>query len=192
MTTVLTMAGAFGAPVALLRMLRGEVTSGNTVVGVNYANWTLDPESGSADGAKTLNAAILATKGEVVAFGHSLGAVSMSRWLRDYAPTSDPDLPSRLSFILAGNSRRRHTGFLTALGWVPSATIPFDTPFRVIDVARKGDGWAVWPSNILDLGAVMRALWGQANIHPYYQDVSLSDPANATFTEGNVTFVTTA
>lgn len=192
MTTVLTLAGAFGSPSNLLTMLRGDVTRGNKVVPVNYANWSLRPESGSVDGAKMLNAAILANPGELVAFGHSLGALSIARWLNDYGPTSSPDLRSRVTFICAGNSRRRGTGFLTALGWAPKSSIPVDTPFKGIDVARRGDGWAFWPSNIWDINAIMKALDGQGKIHPHYENVSLNDPANEVVTEGNVTFVTTA
>jgi hypothetical protein len=187
-TTVLMLAGAFGDSKWVAPMLRGEVTAGNTAVPIKYNNATLDPESGSVDGARKLNAAILATTGPVVVMGHSLGSVSICRWLHDYG-TKSSELAEHVSFICLANSRRRYGGFVRMLGWAPNSTIPVDTPFKVIDFARQYDGWCDWPADIWNIQAVLNAIDGQSKIHTLYNDVSLNDKANLKFTEGNVTYV---
>lgn len=184
------LAGAFGSSTLMPRYLRGEVTTGNSLVPVQYNNWTLNAETGSADGARKFNEAILRTEGDVVGFGHSLGAVSIGRWLHDYGPRAGQDLVDRLSIVLIGNSRRRYGGLLTAWGWNENCAVPVDTPFKVVDLARQYDGWADWPSDNRNRAAVDTALAGQRTVHVAgYKDASIYDAENLKFVEGNVTFL---
>lgn len=205
MTTVFTIPGAFGDPSKVAPMLRGEVTDGNTVVPVTYQNWTVNWRGQEVlDAVDTLDQLLTTTTGDLVVFGHSLGAVIACRWLRVKGPTSTID-PARLKFILIGNDVSRYGGLL----FEESISAPTNTPYTVTDFKRQYDGWTDWPSGIpvpnlttVDLGQVMTFLWstltnlaaqtainGANYVHTDYNAVSLTDPVNVSYTEGNITYV---
>ncbi|PQM51832.1 hypothetical protein C5U48_12975 [Mycolicibacter virginiensis] len=205
MTTVFTLAGAFGDPSQVARMLRGEITAGNTVVPVHYQNWTVDWRGADVLAAvDILDDLLTTTSGDMVVFGHSLGAVVACRWLRIKGPTSTID-PARLKFILMGNSVSRYGGVL----FEEAIAAPTNTPYTVTDFKRQYDGWTDWPSTItvpnltnIDLGQVMAFMWslltdlaaqnainGANFIHPDYNNVGIDDPGNASYTAGNITYV---
>lgn len=187
MATVLLLAGAGGNANFTAEQLGGEIVAGNTVVPVNYANFTIDPYTGSYSAATKLQEAILATPGEVIGFGLSLGAVGIYRWLGMFG-VQFPELAERVSFVCGANSRRTYGGKLTALKWVPQAAVPKDTPFKVTDIKRAYDQWADVPT-VLAEQKYVQAVVRWEMIHMHYEDVSLNDPANWKFVEGNVTYL---
>lgn len=202
MATVFTLAGAFAAgPSYLNTCLRGTITNGNTVVPINYPNWTIF-EAQVDTGAQMLNDAITSTSGMKIAFGHSLGAVVISNWLRNYGPTCTVSA-DELVFILIGNSVRLYGGELSAQGlgffFPNSYPIPADTPYTVTDFARQYDGFADIPQFTGDATqnteAFLNSISGEGGVHPYYYNVALTDPGNVSYTPvvdgapGNVTYM---
>lgn len=195
MATVFTLAGAFAAgPGYLTSALKGTITDGNTVVPILYPNWTIF-ESQVATGAQMLDSAITSTSGPKVCFGHSLGAVVCSNWLKNYGPTSS--VPgSDLSFVLIGNSVRKYGGELSASGlgffFPNSYPIPAGTPYTVKDFTRQYDGFADIPqfsgNASQNVWAFLNSISGEGGVHPYYNDVTLDDAANSWYVEGNVHF----
>jgi hypothetical protein len=200
MTTVFTLAGAFGNPAEMLVDLQGEVTAGNTVVPINYPNDILIywPGTGIGDsnvrtGAKMLNEAINDIGGEMVAFGHSLGAVVCNRWLADYGPSCGVS-PEQLSFILIGDSMRRYGGMIYEMAGLAANAVaaPVDTPYPVLDIARQWEGWSDWPTNNTNpdyFNALFNAIDGANTLHNEYNVVSLNDPTNLTYVQGNISYV---
>ena len=197
MATVFTLAGAFASgPGYLTSALRGTITNGNTVVPILYPNWTMF-EAQVEQGASMLDAALTSTDGPKVVFGHSLGAVVASNWLKNYGPNSS--VPAdELSFVLIGNSVRKYGGELTtpgisALFFPHSYPIPANTPYTVTDFARQYDGFADFPQltgNLSDnMWALLNSISGEGNVHPHYNDVTLDDSANVWHTEGNISWV---
>ena len=140
------------------------------------------------DGVTALDAALKSTAGEVIGFGHSQGAQVISRWLRQHAGDKDAPDPDRVSFVLTGNPLRA-TGRITGGNEVdggPALPTPEDTRYRVRDVARQHDGWALRGS-----------LWGRNGVmgmfgdHFLYRNVDLFDPAPLDgWTVGNTTYLT--
>jgi hypothetical protein len=195
MATVFTLAGAFAAgPGYLTSALRGTITDGNTVVPILYPNWTIF-EAQVDQGASMLDTALNSTTGEKVVFGHSLGAVVASNWLKNYGPTSGV---SDLSFVLIGNSVRKYGGELAtpgigALFFPNSYPIPADTPYTVTDFARQYDGFADFPQltggAVDNMWALLNSVSGEGGVHPYYNDVALDDAANVRYTVGNISWV---
>lgn len=205
MTTVFTLAGAFGDPTQVPRMLRGQVTDGNTVVPVYYPNWTLDWRGSEVlMGVDDLDHVLTTTAGDLVVMAHSLGAVVACRWLRVKGPTSTVD-PARLKFILMGNSVSRYGGLL----FEEAISAPIDSRYTVTDFKRQYDGWTDWPGlipvpdltnvnfnevmtflgTLLSDMAAQNAMSGAAFIHADYNNVTLDDPNNAVYTQGNITYI---
>lgn len=187
MTTVFTLAGAFGTPSQIPAMLGGEVTNGNTVTPIFYPNWTIF-EAQVDQGAEMLNNAVTTTTGPMIAMGHSLGAVVCCNWLRNYGPSSTVS-PADLSFVLMGNSVRPNGGFCFDLNYYPNSPAPANTPYTVTDIARQYDGWADWPQNSGVLIADWNAWSGMNNVHPDYRGVRLTDPKNVSYVAGNITYI---
>lgn len=196
MATVFTLAGAFAlGPGYLTSALKGTITDGNTVVPILYPNWTIF-ESQVDTGAQMLDSALTSTPGPKVVFGHSLGAVVASNWLKNYGPTSS--VPgSDLSFVLIGNSVRKYGGELTTPGlselfFPNSFPIPADTPYQVTDFTRQYDGFADFPqlsgNANENMWALLNSVSGEGTVHPQYNHVTLDDPENVWHTEGNISY----
>jgi hypothetical protein len=123
--------------------------------------------------------------GDIV-LGFSLGSVVASAYLNSHAP------PPGVTFILLGDTSNPN-GRLAAIGLLPlfGGGIPPDTPNPVTIINRQYDGWADWPNNIFAPGyllAVINAIEGGNTIHNDYTELLLNNPANVTWTEGNVTY----
>lgn len=202
MATVLTLEPAFFSCMNS-GWLRGTVTGGNTVIGVNYINWP-DPWGFFANlGMNTLDGLILShinDSGGLIVFGHSMGSQVACKWLREKGPTSTAD-PTKIQFILTGNPERRYGGTLGMLnhntsvpqspGWTggvhspppnsaPVNVLPAHQPgvpasnrYRVIDFARQYDYFADYPS-VASPNGLSTSNASQV-IHCSYTRVALTD-----------------
>lgn len=186
--TVFTLAGAFGGLTTVSPMLKGTVAAGNTVVPIPYNNWGFGTSAQLQQGASLLDTQLTSVAGQKIVFAHSLGSVCASYWLAQYGPTST--VSHSTLFILLGNSNRPYGGLCKAESWFTGADIPTSTPYTVYDYARQYDGWADWPSST-GSGAIAwyNALSGQGNIHPYYNNVTLNDASNVTYSVGNIHYM---
>jgi pimeloyl-ACP methyl ester carboxylesterase len=145
-------------------------------------------------GVAALDAALRTTSGPVIVLAHSQGAQVASHWMRQHA--DDPTAPSsdRLVFLLTGNPLRREGGYIVGrreVGGTIGLPTPVTTRWRVIDVARRYDGWADWPADETNRPAVAKARAGMFTVHKRYDAVSLHDPSNTVWTRGTTTFVLT-
>lgn len=182
-STVFTLAGFGGSPLYMPQMLGGEITDGNTVVPINYPNYTLS-EAQVAQGAQMLNTQLLATPGTKVGFGHSEGSVVLQYWIANYGPTSSIN-PSDLSFILLGASMNPYGGLCYLVDWFPNSKLPppSQIPWNVTVFTRQYDGWADWPqaastNPAYNNLAYENAIYGANNVHSYYNNVKTTDPQN--------------
>ena len=142
------------------------------------------------DGVEKLDSWIRATPGKKMAFGHSLGASVIYKWLRLYSSDKTAPPPNELSFITSGAPERRGTGYVYTdpKGMYDYRAhegfgIPADTPYRVVDVCRKWDGWCYW------IPGDQRSETGMNQLHIDYTQIDVNDPANEIAVEGNVTYV---
>lgn len=147
-----------------------------------------------AKGVAALDTALRTTSGPVIVLAHSQGAQVASHWMRQHA--DDPAAPSgdRLIFLLTGNPLRSEGGYIIGrreVGGTIGASTPVTSRWKVIDVARRYDGWADWPADETNRRAVKNARAGMFGIHPRYDVVSLHDPSNTVWTRGTTTFVLT-
>ncbi|MBI5340584.1 MAG: PE-PPE domain-containing protein [Mycolicibacterium rufum] len=167
-----------------------------TMVAVNYsAAWD---RTSITEGVQMLDAALASTPGQIIVMAHSEGAQVASRWMRTYA--NDPTraaLASRVTFLLSGNPLRSSQGGggqMIGL-WENDGTralpTPTTTPWPIIDVARRWDGWADWPDDTSNKVAVRSATIGMTLFHTNYNNVNLYDPANTVWHDGNTTYVLT-
>jgi len=144
-------------------------------------------------GVADIDAAIRATPGPIIVLAYSQGAQVASEWMREHADDATAPGPDRLTFVLFGNPlrasggdkvgkpTRRTTGLAT----------PTDTPWHIVDVARRYDGWADSPTDKNNREAVRNADLGKLLIHPHYEGVDLDDAALTVWNRGNTTFVLT-
>ncbi|ORA51923.1 PE-PPE domain-containing protein [Mycolicibacterium chubuense] len=167
-----------------------------TMVALNYsAAWN---RTSITEGVQLLDAALASTPGDIIVMAHSEGAQVASRWMRTYA--NDPTraaLASRVTFLLSGNPLRSSQGGggqMIGL-WENDGTralaTPTTTPWPIIDVARRWDGWADWPDDTTNKVAVRNATIGMTLFHANYNNVNLYDPANTVWHNGNTTYVLT-
>jgi hypothetical protein len=202
--TVFTLPGFFGSQSSVAVMLGGQIAgpaSGNTVVPVNYNNYSGITVNFIEAGAALLNTMLLAsTATSMIAFGHSEGAVCISYWLQNYGPTSSITPATTiggtgLSCIMLGNSVCPYGGALTATGpamwdnWFPGATLTVSTSYATIDAGRQYDGWRDWPTGTMNFDAEINAFAGQGAVHPVYTGMSLTDPTAVTHTVGHVKYL---
>ena len=167
-----------------------------TMVALNYsAAWN---KTSITEGVQMLDAALASTPGDIIVMGHSEGAQVASRWMRTYA--NDPTraaLASRVTFLLSGNPLRSSQGGGGQMigGWENDGTralpTPTTTPWPIIDVARRWDGWADWPADTSNSIAVRNAKIGMVAVHTNYNNVNIYDPANTVWHDGNTTYVLT-
>ncbi|KRE28963.1 hypothetical protein ASG82_04340 [Mycobacterium sp. Soil538] len=193
---VAVLAGALDKPERTMQQLHGSLCAPpNVCEPLNYMNvGLLGPAIGQAsldDGVTRLDQWIRNTPGPKIVFGHSLGSNVINRWLRQHSfdPTAPP--PSELRFVTTGAPERRGTGFVytdpegknrwrAAQGF----GIPADTPYRVVDICRKWDGFCYY------IPGDQRSIDGQASKrHTDYSDINIDDPANEVSVEGNITEV---
>jgi len=119
--------------------------------------------------------------------GYSLGSVVTSAYLNANTP------PPGVNFITLGDPSNPDglfaaTGLLSLFG----GGIPAKTPDPVTIISREYDGWADFPTNIFAPGyllAVTNAIVGIITVHADYTEASLlNNPANVTWTQGNITY----
>lgn len=145
-------------------------------------------------GVAALDAALRSTPGPIIVLAHSQGAQVASHWMREHS--ADPSAPAgnRVTFILLGNPLRscggRGIGHREFGGTIGEPT-PKSTPWKVVDVARRYDGWADWPDDSRNQLAAQNANIGKHTYHTHYDEVDLDDPANTVWQDGNTTFVLT-
>lgn len=152
----------------------------------------------AAAGVRALDEALHRSTGQVVVFGHSMGAQVAAKWLREKGPSSTVAV-SRVRFLLAGNPERKYGGALC----VPSTPklwgvytvrasyggpgVPDDTPYTVIDYARQYDWWADHPTVPNPSKEALRN--ASMEIHCDYWNVGLDDPDVLSYTEGTRTYL---
>ena len=142
------------------------------------------------DGERKLQDWMHATPGRKIVMGHSQGALVIYRWLRDHSFDGAAPPPSELSFISLASSERRDTGYalFDPTGMYADRKqfgmgLPADTPYRVLDVCIKWDGYCYW------VPGDERSKKGQSTLHLQYNDVDVNSPANQVDVAGNVTYV---
>jgi hypothetical protein len=185
---------------SLTFQLEGKITAGNNDVAIVYNNIGFDnllsglgPANISTDnltsllaGVATLDAALHATPGPKVVYGHSLGAMLACLWLHNIGPTSTIP-PAELSFVLIGNSFRRYGGLLYATQY----GVPVATPYTVLDIANQYDFFADQPNLVTSpnyLTALTSIIEGGFFVHVSYFLVDPTDTTLPSFVEGNITY----
>lgn len=179
-------------PVMGVWLNRYATTGGRTFTRVRYPNI---PSAGNARrGVEALDRALHGTDGPLVVFGHSMGSQVAAKWLREIGPASDVD-PAAVTWLLCGNPERKYGGALcvadTPRYWGPVQAsyggpgIPEDTPYTVVDYARRGDFWADAPD---PRSPFTLAGPGSQQVHCNYFSVGLDDPDVVSYTEGTRTY----
>lgn len=178
--TVFYLRGA-GAPLDYLTGWLKGIFEPYMPIPVSYpANMDADSITG---GVTEVDRLVRSTLGLIILVGHSQGCQVLTEWI--IANKDDPTAPDRLTFILTGNPVRNPTGQLVdapvvgPLGSKGRAT-PTDSRWPVIDVARKGDTWAIKAGNWFT------GWWGKLFVHPFYKGVDLFAPIVET-QDGNIT-----
>jgi hypothetical protein len=191
------LGGAFsGTRNYMPQQLQGAITNGKTQIQVPYNNFGMFVST-VEQGAAMLDSYLKSGTGQMVAFGHSLGAVVCSYWIANYGPDSTID-PADLSFVFIGNSVSPYGG---ALGpesgalwnnWFTTAVnFPTSAPWAVADIKRQYDGWTDWATGTFNFDAEFNGFAGQGAVHPSYENVN-PDPnadGNVSHVVGNVTYV---
>lgn len=131
--------------------------------------------------------------GKVVVFAYSQGGQVVEQWLKNNVVDADPDsLPSRdeLVFVTYGNSTRKYGGSLAygSFGTRENELWP-DTQYQVLDISHQYDYTTDKPDNPFNGLAYLNAIMGLAFVHGDYTFIDPYDPANAVWTEGNITYV---
>jgi hypothetical protein len=173
---IITMTGTTMPNSMMPAQLGGEITTGNTVIPVG-GPFTFPDADATALQNKLLS---LPPDTNVTVFGYSKGAVAATKWIKRYGPTSQ--LNPRFVFI--GDSFRRYGGQAS------SGTVPADTRFTVIDIARQYDQYADNPTVTSSPSFLQVSSWIKTNgIHQNYRTVSMYDPSNLVYQQGNITYV---
>ena len=145
-------------------------------------------------GVEMLDEAIKSTPGQKIILAHSQGAQVCSRWMREHANDPAAPAPKDLIFILSGNPLRHSAGYIIGrkeVGGTTGLETPINTPWRIIDVARRYDGWADWVQDEENEPAVKNAEKGKNTLHLKYDEVDLFDTSHSIWVKGNTTFVLT-
>lgn len=145
-------------------------------------------------GVAALDEALRHTGGPIIVLAHSQGAQVASHWMREHATDRSAPPPSRLIFLLLGNPLRSSGGRGIGhreFGGTVGAPTPTNTPWRIIDVARRYDGWADPPLSENNQLASKNARLGRMTYHTHYDDVDLDDPTSTIWNFGNTTYVLT-
>lgn len=145
-------------------------------------------------GVVALDNALHNTAGPIIVLAHSQGAQVVSHWLREHANDPTAPSPDRLTFLLTGNPLRSSGGHGIGrheFGNTIGEPTPTTSRWTVIDVARKYDGWADWPTDDSNRQAVKYARLGMHSYHVHYDEVDLDDPTHMVWKVGTTTFVLT-
>lgn len=186
--TVYTVRGAGASPDMFSGWLKGIFDKpAYTVIPVNYP---ANMDSGSiAAGVIEVNRLVRSTPGPIILVGHSQGSQVISDFAAYYSSDPTAPFPDQITCVLTGNPVRNPTGQLVGdfvvgpLGSKGRAT-PTDSRWPIIDVARKGDTWAIKAGNWFT------GWWGKLFVHPFYNGVDLFSPSNVIEQNGNITLVT--
>lgn len=145
-------------------------------------------------GVEALDAAVRSTPGQKIVIAHSQGAQVCSRWMREHADDPTAPGPGELMFILTGNPLRATGGYIIGrkeVGGTTGLPTPTGTRWKIIDFARRYDGWADWVQDENNKPAVKTANRGKQTFHLNYDDVDFFSPSNTVWTIGNTDFVLT-
>ena len=145
-------------------------------------------------GVEMLDEAVKNTAGQKIILAHSQGAQVCSRWMREHANDPTAPGPGELLFILSGNPLRSTGGYIIGrkeVGGTTGIATPVSTPWRIIDIARRYDGWADWVQDEKNTTAVKNANKGKNTFHRQYDEVNLFDDTHTIWTRGNTTYVLT-
>jgi hypothetical protein len=144
-------------------------------------------------GVTLLDKHLRATKGNIIVIGQSQGAQVASHWMRKYANDKNAPGADRLMFILTGNPTSSRGGYVIGkkeVGGTTGVATPTTTKWRIIDVARRYDGWAdgqkrseYWANKNSDAG--------RSSDHHKYYTVNLYDSTHTVWTNGNTLYVLT-
>jgi hypothetical protein len=145
-------------------------------------------------GVEMLDAALRSTPGPKIVLAHSQGAQVCSRWMREHANDSTAPGADELVFILTGNPLRANAGYIIGRKEVGGSTgqpTPLETPWPIIDFARRYDGWADWVQDEQNKIAVRNAKIGKQTLHKKYQDIEFFDSSHTIWSKGNTIFILT-
>lgn len=180
--------------------LRGELFAApNVKVKIPYTNLPL--AYFVHQGADILDQMLHSTAGPKIVLGHSEGAQVEDDWLRRYGPGSDID-PATVTFILTGDPENKYNGCANISNSGCTAAyggrgFPADTRYTVKVLTRQYDYWADCPNDLSNSVARWNRLASNfaggtgALLGPHmdYSKLSLHDPGNKTYTEGNATYI---
>ncbi|WP_306246874.1 PE-PPE domain-containing protein [Mycobacterium sp. TY815] len=180
--------------------LRGELFAApNVKVKVPYTN--LPNAYFVHQGADILNQLLHSTAGRKIVLGHSEGAQVEDDWLRRYGPGSDID-PASVTFILTGDPENKYGGctFISNSGCNAAyggRGFPADTRYTVKVLIRQYDFWADCPGDLANSVArfnrvASNFVGGTGELrgpHLDYSKLSLTDPGNKSYVEGNATYI---
>lgn len=145
-------------------------------------------------GVEMLDEALRSTPGPKIVLAHSQGAQVCSRWMREHANDSTAPSPAEVVFILTGNPLRSTGGYIIGrkeVGGTIGLPTPTNTPWKIIDFARRYDGWADWVQDEKNKLAVKNANIGKQKLHLQYDDIDFYSPTHTIWTNGNTTYVLT-
>jgi hypothetical protein len=114
--------------------------------------------------------------------------------MREYADDTTAPKPDELLFILTRNPLRSTGSYIIRrkeVGGTIGIATPTHTPWRIIDFARRYDGWADWVQDEQNKLAVKNANIGKQTLHKRYDEVDFFSPTHTTWTSGNTTYVLT-
>lgn len=150
-----------------------------------------------ATGVTMLDAWVRATPGPKIVLAHDQGATVATRWMLQYG--ADPTAPpaNQLTFILTGNPNSSARGWAAAtnhtdIDGTTAQFTPTTTPWPILDVHIRYDGYCDWPADDTNELAIRNANLGKASRHNRYHDVDVYDPTHTAWTVGNTTHVLTA
>ena len=177
--TVLTLSPIPGYIQDTLQGSMCNAASGNTCFPVDYFPFSIPGGVAAIDFA--IDTTIANTPDtNVVVFGYSHGAQVAAAWLAQHSGDLDAPSSAVLSFVLMGNANRAYGGSNTFV--MPQ------TQYQVTDISRQYDYASDFPDNPFNLLAVINVFAGFAFLHDY-RNVNPADPANARWTEGNITYI---
>ncbi|WP_161600590.1 PE-PPE domain-containing protein [Mycolicibacterium hodleri] len=136
-------------------------------------------------GVLALTAALQEVDQPITIFAYSQGAEVVEGTLAEMTEHGNAPAAADLSIVLIGNPARRHGGIDVAFGGPAMPT----SPFQVTDIVQQYDPIGDFPQNPFNMLALANALAGLLYVHADYANVSVDDPANISWTEGNTTYV---
>ena len=152
-------------------------------------------------GSEALDRYLHATPGRKIVLGHSEGAQVEDDWLRRFGPSSDID-PATVTFVLTGDPETKYNGCanVSNSGCVAAyggKGFPSDTRYTVKVIIRQYDFWADCPNDLSNSVARFNRVAANfvggtgelRSVHGDYSKLSLTDPGNKSYVEGNATYI---